>query len=110
MNHVTMHIGKSHIAAAEAEGLPCMIDAKEMEHGRVQIVDFAHALDGLVAELVGRAERDSRSHAGAGHPEREAELVVIAAVGPLGERRATELAGPDDEGILEHAARFQVAQ
>ncbi len=41
---------------------------------------------------------------------REAEGIVIAAVGPLGHRRAAELAAPDDQRRLEQAAGLQVLE
>ena len=43
----------------------------------------------------------------AGHPDREALDVVVAA-GPLGHRRPAELAAPDDQGLVEHAALLEV--
>ena len=33
---------------------------------------------------------------------------MVAAVAPLGHRRAAELAGPDDQRVVEHAALLQV--
>ena len=35
--------------------------------------------------------------------------VVVAALGAFGRRRAAELAAPDDERVVEHAARFEIA-
>ena len=64
-------------------------------------------LDGVVAELVGRAVGDAALDAAAGQPHREALDVVVAAVA-LGHRRAAELAAPDDERVVEHAALLQV--
>ena len=52
--------------------------------------------------LVSRLE-----HAAAGQPHREALDVVVAAVA-LRHRRAAELAAPDDQRVVEHAALLQV--
>ena len=57
----------------------------------------------LVAELVGGAVGHAPLDAAAGHPEREAEDVVVAA-GPLAHRRAAELAAPEDQRVVEHPA------
>ena len=56
-----------------------MVEAEQVQDGRVQVVDVDLVLDGVVAELVGRAVDDAALEAAAGHPHREAERVVIAA-------------------------------
>ena len=87
-----------------------MIESQEVQQGGVPVVDVHPLVDGLVAIVVGRAVSDAPLHAAAGHPEREALVVVIAAVGPLPVRRATELAPPDDERIVEQAAVGKVGE
>ena len=64
-------------------------------------------LDGVVAELVGRAVGDARLDAAAGQPDRKAVDVVVAAVA-LGHRRAAEFAAPDHQRVVEHAALLEV--
>ena len=70
-------------------------------------------LDDVVAEVVGLAIDRTALGAAAGHPHGETARVVVATVVLLGETalavdRATELAAPDDEGVLEHAALLEV--
>ena len=48
------------------------------------------------------------ANAAAGEPDRHGLVVVIAAVAALRHRRAAELAGPDDERVVEHAALLQI--
>ena len=57
-------------------------------------VDVGHVvavLDGVKAQVVGRAVDDAPLEPAAGHHDRESKRVVVAAVGPLGARRAAEL-------------------
>ena len=44
----------------------------------------------------------------AGKPQAESVRVVIAAIRRLHKRRAAELAGPENERLVEQSARFQV--
>ena len=104
-----MHIGQSDIAAGEAEGEPGVIDAEKVEHRGVEVVDFGFVLDRFVAVVVGLAVDGSPFDAAAGEPEAEAEGIVIAAVAALGERRATELAGKDDERFIEQPTLLEIA-
>ena len=67
-------------------------------------MDIELVLHRPVAELVSRTVGDARLGPAAGHPNGEAKRVVIAAVAALRERRATELTGPHNERVLEHAA------
>ena len=48
--------------------------------------------------------------AAAGHPDGEAEDVMVAAVGPLRPGRAAELGGEDDDRFFEQPALLQVLQ
>ena len=65
-------------------------------------------LDGVIAEIIGGTVHRAPLHPSAGDPDTEAEGVVVAAVGALCERRPAELAGPDDERLLEEATPFEV--
>ena len=65
-------------------------------------------LDGGIAQLVGRAVDEAAANAAAGQPDGHRLVVVVAAVAPLRHRRAAELAGPDDQRVVEHAALLQV--
>src|SRR4051794_38460981 len=49
-------------------------------------------------------------HAAAGEPHREPDAVVIAALRALGGGSSPELAAPDDERVVEQAARLQIAE
>ena len=52
----------------EREGGAGVVDAEEVEHGCVEIVDFDFVLDGLVSPVVGGAVGEARFDAAAGHP------------------------------------------
>ena len=81
-----------------------------MQHRGVHVVDIELVLHRTVAELVSRTVGDAGLGPAAGHPNGEAKRVVIAAIAALRERRAAKLTGPHNKRVLQHAARFQVAQ
>ena len=85
-----------------------MVDAKEVEHGGVEVVDLHFVFDGFVSPFVGRAVGHPGFYAAAGEPSGEAEGVVVAAVPSLSEGCSAEFTRPDDEGLLENAQFFQV--
>ena len=60
MNDVAVHVGQAHVAAAEAEGQPRVVDAEQVQHRGVQVVDLDLVLDRLVAVLVGLRRRPCR--------------------------------------------------
>ena len=53
---------------------------------------------------------DARLDAAAGHPDGEAERMMVAAVGSFGAGRAAELGRPDDERLVEQAALLEVVR
>ncbi len=66
-------------------------------------------LDGVEAELVGRAVDDAALDAAAGQPGAEALRMMVAAVA-LAPGRAAELRAPDDERLVQQAAPLEVLQ
>src|SRR5205823_711104 len=75
----------------------------------VQIVDGDALVDGTEAELVRGAVAGPALEAAAGHEHGEAVGVVVAAVTAFGNGGAAEFASPDDSGLAQEAAAFEVA-
>ena len=90
-----------------------MVDAEQAEDGGLEIVDGDGVLDDAVAEIVGGAVGEAGADAAAGQEGGEAAGVMVAAV--IGGRElallligAAELAAPDHQRVIQHAALFQV--
>ena len=103
-----MNIGQADVTTAEAVGKLLVIDSEEVEKGCMEVVDLQRVFNGLVAPLVGGAEDCSGFDPGSRHPERETEFVVIPAIATLGEWSPAELSGPQDKGIIQHAAGLEI--
>ena len=87
---------------------PARVEAELVQDRGVDVGDVVAVLDGVEAELVGRAVDDAALDAAAGQPDREAVGVVVAAVAALRPGRAAELGRPDDQRLVEQAALLQV--
>ena len=99
-----MDVGEAVVAAAVEEGEAFVIEAEEMQNGRVEIVhrdDFVH---GAVTEFIGRAVGHAAANSAAREPHGEALGIVVATVAALGEGRAAELAGPQEQRVVEESA------
>src|SRR5262245_60873930 len=110
LDELAVYVRQPHVAAAEAEREPLVIDAEQVQHGGVQVVHLDAVLHDLVPPLVCLAVVGARLRAAAGQPDSEAVLVVVAAVSALGERSPAELPGPEDERILEKSAGLEVRE
>ena len=99
--------GEADVEALELGGEAMVVDAEEGEHGGVEVVDVDDVFDGAVAEFVGAAPGGAGFDAGTGHEEAEGEDVVVA-TGALAHGGAAEFAPPEDEGVFEEAALFEV--
>ena len=62
-------IGEAVAAALEFVGEAFVIDAEEVEDGRVQVVDVHGVFRDVVAVIVGFTVGDTRLYAATGHPE-----------------------------------------
>ncbi len=87
-----------------------MFEAEEVEDGGVEIVDADGLFLGFVAELVSGTDDLAAADFSTGHPDGHRAGVVVAAEASLGDGHAAEFAVPDDEGIVEHAAGFEVGE
>jgi hypothetical protein len=66
-------------------------------------------LGGIKSEFVGHAQGQPRFHTATSKPHAETVRMMVAPViATLHHRRAAELAAPNDEGVFEQAALFQV--
>ena len=105
-----MHVGKAAVDAVFAEGEFFVIEAELVEDGGVDVVDLGgvFAVGGFVAPLVAFAVGDAAFDAAAGEPVGEDVLVVVATFAALGRGHAAEFGGPEDEGVVEHAALLEI--
>lgn len=77
----------------------------------MRVVNANRIDNGSQAKLIGLAKSDSAAYAHPGRPGNKRPGVMLASLGVrrIVEWRATELGGPYDERVLEHAA-FEIAQ
>ena len=52
---MAVDVREAHVAPVESHRRPRVVEAEEVEHRRVEVVDLDAVLDGVEAELVGRA-------------------------------------------------------
>src|SRR5262249_12554213 len=97
------------------EGELFVVEAQEVEHRGVQIMDMHGFFHGLISEFVGGAVNVSRLYAAAGEPHGEAVRIMVApgsfavaAGGEFDDGGSTKLAAPDDQGFVEQAALLEV--
>ena len=80
-----------------------------MQDRRVEIVQRMNILDRLNPKFVGQSMADSLADAGAGHPAGKPVGVVVAALGTFLEKgHSTEFGAPNNQGVFEQSARFEV--
>ena len=83
-----------------------------MKHGRMKIANVNDVLLCMIPKLVSLPVTDSTLDATSRHPHGKALDVVIPA-GPalaLEHGGTTELATPDDQGVFEQTALFEIGQ
>ena len=110
MLDLAVHVGESHVTTTEANREAFVVDAHQMKHRGVEVVDLDRILDGSVAVLVGGTVGSTTGDAASGEPHAESELVVIPTVGTLAERRTTEFGTPDHKRRIEKAALLEISE
>ena len=116
IHNASMHIGKAEVATKVSPSEACVVDAQQMQHRGVEVVDVDLAVHNAVAHVVGLTEGHTAFHSTSGHPSAEAFRLMLAAVcvnrccaaEVLAPRRAAELTGPQDERVVQQPTSFQV--
>ena len=105
------YVGETEVAPIVAIGQFFVIDAEQMQDGRVQIIDADAIDDGLVSEFVGLAVTGAGLDAATGEPGGESmRIVVSAGASLLDDGQTAEFAVADDQRRLEQAALFEIGK
>src|SRR5438552_13135725 len=112
-DHLSVHVSQPVVSSLEFVGEPFMIDAEEVENGRLQVMDVDGIFYDVVAEFVSRAINYAGLYARPCHPKGETARVVVAAIIGGGQFSlrvigAAKFAAPDDQRLIEQTALFQV--
>src|SRR5262249_31049956 len=107
-DQLAVDVGETHVAAVEEIGQLRVIDAEQVQHRGVQVMDGDGLLLGFIPELVAGSDDLTAFDAGAGHPYGHGAGVVVAADALLRDRHAAEFAVPDDERVVEEAAGLEI--
>src|SRR5581483_8795896 len=128
INHVAVDIGQAEAAALIQIGQAFVVDAEQMEHRGLEIVDVdgsgsklafirmkhvASGIGDIIAIIVGAPVSDARFDTAAGHPNAKTTRVMVATVIVFGEfalgvAGASEFAAPNDQSFIEHSALLEV--
>jgi len=115
LHHLPVHIRQPEPTPLEFESEALVVDAHQVQHGRLEIVHMDRVAFDVVTEIVGFAVGESFLHASAGHPDRKTPGVVVAPEivgGQLTLRVAAppEFSAPDHQSIFQQSTLFQIQE
>src|SRR5260221_7824576 len=101
-----MNVGEPKIAALESIGQPGVVQTKQVEDRRVQIVNVNFVFDGIKSQFICFAVKDAWFDTATGEPDSVAMRMMVAPdlVGfrfALHHGRASEFASPDNERFIQ---------
>ena len=90
-----------------------IVQPEQVQQRYVQITDGVYDLYRVLPEFIGGTDRTSGLDPATGHPHRHGIRVVVAAIGDTAFTdsvvgRSTELATPNDKGLVKHSPTLQV--
>src|SRR6266542_7025980 len=97
---VALHVGQTPVGAVVAEGESPVIDAEEMQHGRVEIMGAGRVAGGFPRPFVALAVGQAAFHAAPGHPADKRAAVMIASLAALREGHAPKLRAPEHQRVV----------
>ena len=110
LQDVPVHVCQSAIDAILSDGQSGVIDSKQVQDGGVDIVDLSGviAIEGFVAPFVGVSAGDATADSTATQPVGEDIRVMVTAGGPLSGGHASEFCCPEDDGVIQQSALFEI--
>ena len=87
-----------------------MVETHEVQQGCVQVVEVHAVVDRLNPVLISGAIAHAALYSSTSQPEAEAGGIVVAAIGFLNMRRASELTTPHHQCVLQETAFLQVRE
>src|SRR5438552_9890156 len=98
-----MHVRQTALDTVVIERQPLMLNTQKVQDGSVQVVPWNRVIHAAVADFVRGAISDAMLEAGAGQPDAEAVLIMVAAQadhvgGGLGEGRAAKFGSEQHQG------------
>lgn len=113
MYDFSVNVGQPEVSPLVSVGELLVVDAKAMQHGRVQIMNVNRLVDNVVAEIIGFAVDNTRFDTATCHPFGVATWMMVTTV--IGFRQATlaidrsaKFSAPDYEGIIKHATLLEI--
>src|ERR1043166_1928716 len=85
-----------------------VVQPEHMQERGVKIVDADGVLDRFSTELIGASVNISLFETATCQPKRERLPIMVAAIFPLRDRQAAELAGPEHDGGIEQTALLEI--
>ena len=112
LDDISVDVGQAEVAPGMTIGQPFMVDAKQMENGRLKIMNSDEVLGDVEAHLVAGTVNHTATNPGTGKPATKHPRVVASAcdTGRRLIRAAPKLCGEHHQRILQHAPLFEVGQ
>ena len=87
-----------------------VVEAEQVQDRGVEVVHMNFVLGDLNAVIVRTAVANAGSDAGAGHPRtKHGRMMLAAFIFGIGHKgSASKFSSPNDQGIVQHAARFEI--
>ena len=110
VDHVAVNVGQPAVDTVVTEGQLFVVDAQQVKHRGVDVVDLAGAIavEWFVAPLVGWPVADAAFDAPATQPVGEDVRVVVSPLAALTSWHATEFSCPQDDRVVEQPALVEV--
>src|SRR5262249_42673494 len=112
-HHEAADVGQPEVSSLEFVRQLGVLDSQTMQDSRLQVVNVYRIFENVVAIIVGLADGEAALNPTTGHPNRKTARVMVASIVCAGElalavHGSAELAGPNDQGIIQHAALLQI--
>ena len=107
---MSVDIGQAAVDAVISHGQLRVVDSKQVQRGCVDVVHLRGVvtIQGFVAPFIGRTVADSAANPASAEPVGKHVRIVIASLTALCRWHAAELRRPQNDGVIQQPALFQI--
>jgi hypothetical protein len=109
-HHATSNIGQAKWSPMMRIRQPLMVDPKQMQHRRMQVMDMNSILNSVIPKVICHSMSDPPLYATTSHPHRKPMVIMLATIPILRMRGPTKLSSPNHQRIVKQPSLLQVAQ
>ena len=110
LDYLSVYVGQAEVSPRVSVRQAFVVQAHEVQDGRMEVVDVGSIFDGSQPKYIGSAIAETGFDSATGHPDRETVVIVVTPFLAFGSRGSAKFSSPQDQRLVEQSALFKIRE